>query len=59
MSTSRAAPGHPFEPVAWMRRCGHLEHPQADRCYRPAREHPGYEPRWRLLARLRTRRRAG
>jgi hypothetical protein len=32
-------PSHPFVPVEWMRRCGHLDHPQADRCGHPRREH--------------------
>jgi hypothetical protein len=43
MSRTSTPPDHPFAGVDWMRGCGHLNHPQADRCGRPAAEHVPYE----------------
>lgn len=43
--TDEQAPDHAFVAVGWMKRCGHLAHPQADRCYLRRRDHPEPQPR--------------
>jgi hypothetical protein len=43
------AAAHDFVPLDWDKRCGHLAHPQANRCFLPAKAHPAAELTGRVV----------